>query len=801
MTNANLQQLYSQVIQREKIPCTEDENVLSADRHLIVRRPYVDLVELYREPHFRKAPLSVSIHVDTLHIPRTVVFQDHFLRITARHIDASSNAGLVLDHQKNDRAGLQCFALKFSNNLVGGCIKSSGTNERFTMQPEDHDIGFEVSSNGGQLFTKSHERIPKALLQELGPFPRSLVTTYQLAACLAAEHPKLAIHMLRWVVVSTRDSKYHWYLGEQSQALLLQIASKVQGFHLVPSLSPRIYETQAEAFVKAAEKFDEEYKRFEDRAIDIGSQKKMLEMDRERQQDTISYVEGLISLRHKDVKRTLKAHQLAEGCVRSQQHILAMEKIDFEAELEQWRAEQILNAAVKGSIAAATAVIKIAVQLPAIFAGNPAPLLATAGDVAGELTEIVEASIKVPMEALLKSKIEEEKKERKKAKVAALKAAGEAAFEGGKGVANAIGQIVSVCQTAQTAANIANQLLVNAQQGPEDIFLSGESRETLESVTGGSEGWEILNKEFYLALKPLLDQKLPGALKYHTELEKLIIYGKAICECRLAYAQSVAEYGRQKLQKDYEQRQSARLEKYFDKAVKEIGQHQALQQEMYQRYLGIKTNVFSAVDNYSRAYFYWALRDSPIKAKATFSSTVPQLCHHLAHIAKDYERALDSFEPRPQIFKDNIIRMEDTSVIDSLQKIGVANWIVNLDHPTFKDYERVRMSLVQVRLVGVPDDRLVTLWLTTSGRFRDKRLGKEYSFVARPLRWLLKYRNGKDLTTSLVPQSMQRAYFMPTPFTDWTLIVSQEKNPGLDLSNLTAIELKVSGNFIAKGYT
>lgn len=799
MTNINVRQLYDKIIQLEKIPCTAEENVWTPDRHLIVRRPYVDLVELYREPHFRKAPLSVSVHVDTLHIPRTVVFQDHFLRITARHINASDNAGLVLDHRQNDRAGLQCFALKFSKNLTGGCIQSSGASEGFDIQPKDNAIGFEISSKGGQLFTKSHEKIPKALLQELGPFPRSLVTSFQLAACLATEQPELAIHMLRWVVVSTRDSEYHWYLGEQSQALLLQIASKVEGFQLVPSLSPRIYKTQAEAFRKAAEKFHNEYKRLKDRAINIGTQKEILEMDRERQQDTISYVNELISLRHEDAKRTLKASQLAEGRVRSQHHILAMEKIDFEAELEQWHAEQILNAAVKGSIAAATAVIKIAVQLPAIFAGNPAPLLATAGDVAKGLTEIVEASIKVPMEALLKSKIEEEKKERKNAKVAALKAAGEAAFEGGKGIANAISQIVSSCQTAQTAANIANQLLVNAQHPPEDIFLSGESRETLESVTGGSEGWEILNKEFHLALQPLVDQKLPGAFKYQTELEKLIIYGKAICECRLAYAQAVAEYGRQKLQKDYEQRHSERIKKYIDQGEEAIEQSKAIQQGMYQRYLGVKTNVFSAVDNYCRAYLYWALQDSPIKAEATFSSTIPELCTQLAKIAEDKGRALESFVRRPQIFEDNIIRVEDASVIDSLQKTRVANWTVDLDHPTFKDYERVRMDSIQVRLVGVPDDKKVAIDLTTSGRFRDKGFGKDYFFVGRPVKWLLKYQNGKDLTKGKLPESMEGDYFMPTPFTDWTLIVSQEKNPDLDLSNLTAIELKVSGNFIAKG--
>jgi hypothetical protein len=237
-------------------------------------------------------------------------------------------------------------------------------------------------------------------------------------------------------------------------------------------------------------------------------------------------------------------------------------------------------------------------------------------------------------------------------------AAGKAAVEAAK----VGGQAAKMSKTMKDLANAMKQLKKTGEALIKTYKFINEIVKAAKNIQGASKfddlklpsaddissqaEWDVFRLKVDNMMKKVIDAGIDGARAYNEELDKLAIYGKALSANQASLIQSAQEVARLYMQKHV----SDAMQNSLDQAVQRLKQgmkpDDTMMHLLYVRGLNIKRWLYIALQNYIRAYRYWALRDSLVTPSITKS--VQEMKEDLAKIKQDYANALVRLIRRPR---------------------------------------------------------------------------------------------------------------------------------------------------------
>jgi len=226
-----------------------------------------------------------------------------------------------------------------------------------------------------------------------------------------------------------------------------------------------------------------------------------------------------------------------------------------------------------------------------------------------------------------------------------------------------------------------------------------------------------------------------------------------------------------------------------------------------------------ALETYRRSFAYYALLPrAKWPALPDISLSIDQgLDQEIYNVTRREftEGTLISNDLEPSTLDGEEVRITDTDIIDSLKNHPEKKIVVNIplinqnpqiNTTSLEGKSRIRVHEVVIEFEGLKTSKKIRVDILTSGIYRDKfkgggskKLSKNntHSFISKPWR--------KTMTCTVNPlvitghadvdDEHRGLYFMPTPFTTWTLGVSAVDGTPLDLKDVEAIVFKFYGQF------
>jgi len=243
----------------------------------------------------------------------------------------------------------------------------------------------------------------------------------------------------------------------------------------------------------------------------------------------------------------------------------------------------------------------------------------------------------------------------------------------------------------------------------------------------------------------------------------------------------------------------------MDAYVKDLEAGKAPNEEMMrwvlQRYNAVRRWLFIALQHHADAFRYWALRDSTVRFSV--EQKAGELCAALARVISDNRERLEDFKPAPQDFFAKRIEIADAAMLRSFASDRRLVVPVTLDEDEFSGKDRVRLGAVRVWLDGVASTRksgVIRVMISAAGAYRDRLGASTFEFVpAWPLEFEFEYRIEANRRTVITDGAFATKYrpsfFEPTPFTTWTVVVTDKS---LNLTTLEKVVLEFDGNSIAR---
>ena len=146
----------------------------------------------------------------------------------------------------------------------------------------------------------------------------------------------------------------------------------------------------------------------------------------------------------------------------------------------------------------------------------------------------------------------------------------------------------------------------------------------------------------------------------------------------------------------------------------------------------------------------------------------------------------------PQTIKNLNIEFNDETIIENLSKYGTASFEIHTNDINFHGYGRVRFNNVRIFFLGIDisKEKKIEVNIATSGTYFDinpTSVDQVNNFVG-----LEVYRGfvyiTQEQTVVIDGDSADRYandYFMPTPFTKWTIQVKYQSDEPFDYSRIT----------------
>ncbi|XXF77888.1 hypothetical protein P2318_33280 [Myxococcaceae bacterium GXIMD 01537] len=775
-TNANTdwKQFHKDLLAATPIPATKHE-VTGPGGHWEIRDLYVDLAELYaRVAEASPAPVAVIVCADVVRMPAnwSHVMDGVGLVVFARRLEVSApspessgtnappppanpTARFSLNYRVTHGAKLMLFASELGGTIVVNAITGASTPQSWTLTGFGSNLGVEFSWNEATAPATSAPRkkdwasVPDNFLSFGSAGALSLGSVYEMATALFTSKPDVAGSMLQWVKKASAGSPSAASLQLQSSALLLALQSQSTGGPtFVPSLSRAVYVDQSRAFIEAADAYDQQYQRFSDKNENIAARKAAAQVMQGNYRDAAAYADALIAQADDNHSRARASLEAVKASLASQQNQVETAGILFRNGLKNWEEDAKTQAALTLTF---TSIGMLANILTAIGKGGAG---IDGSSEAGKGMESV-ANIGESLEKL----------------TSAMEAASE------------------FFETLDKLAKLDATRLPPALTMPEPDALDPND-------PSGGLYWSTFQIEADASVQSAIDAGVDGAREYKAALDLLVVYGQAQASAMLAVARTAQELARLRLQKWLATSQQARLDDYIATLDAAREPNDQMMQMLFERYLDIKRWLFISVQSYAWAYRYWALRDSRVKPSVTKS--VAELKADLGTVVSEYGSALQSFNPPPQSFSGLTRSFTGPSLLAALRQSGSAICHIALSDEAFAGFDRVRIKTVRAWLIGATATRSVYVLISNSGVYADRLKGTNRQFVAEALQRGFRYQlPGTILLDGQVFDEEQYAYFMPTPFTDWTLTVPAAQNMGLNLAGLTEIRLEFSGSAIA----
>jgi hypothetical protein len=611
------------------------------------------------------------------------------------------------------------------------------------------------------------------------PFLERLLLTAQ--SLFNANRTADAHHLLGRLetLLAMNPSVASWQeLAPQVAATREMLQPQLPGSDRVPYLSSAVYGGVAGAYRPALTAFANTFQEFVNRAGEIEQRKRAARLILDERADAIRF-QALVTKQLTDnLKIATDAVARAQNSMESQSGRVEGAEKAFRAGLDKWNKEQESKAAW----AIVGAVFSFVGSVGKMLAGNPA---AAAG--------AAEAIAKVPTTA---QKLIELMK--KIAKIVALVAA---VVKMSRAIVDAARQISDAKEFASLMANVRRE----AESG-------------LDEAPSANAQWDQLWLEVETALAPAVAEGVPGAQGYLKELKVMIIYGRALTAAQAAIPPIAQELAQASLLAELARRQREALAKEIETLQAEKPASAMAVVALWLRHRSVQRAMFTALQDFDAAHRYWALTDE--RPQRDPSRSITDLADDLlavADIKASLQRALASFDPKPQDFTRVRFNVPDTAVADFLRDGSFAIRFTPDFSPiaSWGYVGRVRVDEVAVWVIWNKDKRpekgYMELTIETDGDYYDQRVEsgelKRFRFMGAQVNLTFRYdpveaersREQSIVIRAKVAEDFRAFYTEPTLFTEWQF--SLPKGDGaLNLEDLqgavSGIRLEFSGKYI-----
>lgn len=748
-------------------------------------------------------PPVVTVYADVLSLPDNLKWSlaSAGLVVFARRIEVGASVQVFLDYRQSQSAR---FVL-FTNDVVGISGAPASFQVLAVVPGEAAPVVFPVRSPLPAPGVMMHwvDQAPTTLnlkranglsVPVTDLFTLALDNSFIFGSLLYERDPALALDILGWVKDWAAESSdlLGLFLRSSSMVALLsaQINAQANGATFVPYLTAALYTGLATSYVAEAKQYESDYMQLSTQKVvtdqNIALAKTMLD-NAQYQSD---YVQGLKKQALGNYNNASAAVASAANNLRAQQIATKLVAIDFqEVGLPEYE-----RAAIAGAIFDLVgAIVTFGAAIGAMVLGQGEAAPAAAAGAAKAAESIASAASTTSSVAKMASDLADQMKKLKEI----VEALGKV-FAAGQAIVAAAGDI----RTAQSKVPALQAM---------DVDTSGVD-------LSATDQWTIFALKADDILKAPIDKGIGYAADYKQALDIMVVYGQSLAAAQLAALRAGQDYARILLQQQLAQEQQQRIQAYVDALRTGEQPIVAMMQQFYHRYLDAKSSLLAALEDYRASYFYWALAPSSVRPSIIDKvNTLATGLQSLTAMTLDNQAALSSFNPAPTTMTGKACVVDSPDVIAALIKNHSASWVIDPDDDEFVDLNRVRVTKVRVWLEGVriPYDKTISIWMSTSGSYRDRLNGTSYQFTAKPLGRGFQYHldpasSGKpnsdwrfdngDLgyieMDGAVATEVSYAYFEPTPFTEWTISIKPESNPGLDLSKVTKITMQFQGSAI-----
>ncbi|MFI6574160.1 hypothetical protein ACIBFB_00050 [Nocardiopsis sp. NPDC050513] len=716
--------------------------------------------ELAKHPDVR----VVYLYADTVTVsgdPAVSLKRGSGWQVIAREVTASAAAPLTMDNGTQ----LTLYTGRITNPDTPGALYVRIPGKNGTWQDRHPTLegrpGINLEVDDDALTVTAQNTVPLPVSGGPVQLGLSLTLLFQVATQVWASERDKAVAQLRWVVhLASQSTDLREVFAQASSLVTLHDSDRLHGRY-VPRLDRSVYGTLVEAYKDAVAAYENGYVVLRNKTTGAKERVEAAKLLLASLRDTHTYHTQLARQAHANADAAAETLAQSRRNLENQRDRVKLAEIGFQGEMERFRQKQIEAAVVNGGLAVLSLGLAVASGAMGAF---------SAPNAIGQLVKTIDTA---------------------------------------KSIVEAAGKIDQIMKDLQAALRLLDQLRkLEAQMGKNAADLSKLPvkeidrllRETADSgAVNSSAKWE----EFQVVVRAMFGHMVAKAgvgAEYQTALEGLSIYGRAFVAAQAGYVQAAQRLIRATLQEGLTRRSVDRLEGYIADLERGEALSDAAAQAFYQGYLDQKRWLFVALENYGRAYRYWALAEPSVTP--TMAGDAAHIAKQIAEIAAEYARALNGFRPPPQtMVKDFAI----TEGLGSIRDEEVLEVPITLDHPVFTKLERVRLKTIRVYLVGAKprDGQSITVGIHSSGLYQDRFRRKEFRFSSLPAERAFEYKPGRDKPEIVIDGTIEEEFgkllMQPNPFTQWQFTVRRENNPGLDLSGLSQVRIEMVGSAIRPG--
>lgn len=747
--------LYKELLSNQQIPGTSYLNATTTKYE--IRDLFVDLGEVYKSIEDSEiAPSMISIFADVVRIPNnfSCTLQDVQIVIRTRHVEIESEgtAEIMFDYSEGGSfARLTIYAMELSGTLNAIPIYNQSNVPPYSI---------ELSNKGVRLYDKEGTFTVEEITSVVPTtqLPKLFTSVFQVACLFFESRPDIAANQLNWLKIFTAQYDGQNSLCLQSTSLLTILTANRGDNTFIPLLDKELYRDEINAFLAAAQQFEEQYHRYLDKNLSIEVRKNAALLMLGHERDTLLFKETLINQARNNLKNSRDAIETSLRQFEKQQNVLTFSKIEFEFGLKKYQYEQQMKLAFK----MVSTVLNFAQSMGSIIGSGGASAPGEIIGIINALKEIIEAG----------------------GDLSALAQALKESMEKLNDLVELINKVYALAEDISEASG--------DMQFPDDLF--EKIKDTLwhipqEDLTGKAT-WEIFQLKTAAAFDDAIKKEIEGAREYLLELDILAVYGQTLASNQVAIIRCSQELFRLLIEKHIHQADLARLEEYIKNLEGQESENEEMEQKLYQRYIDMKQILFVALANYKHAYKYWALQDSAVNP--SILKDVSELKVDVATIQTDCMQALREFNPPPQDFQNRIVEITDSKILESLKEQREASWEITLNHSVFENEYRVRLKLMRIWLDGIDDTSKVQIRITNSGHYYDNYMEKQFQFNSEPFNRGFSYEGSTIITEGTIAEEFAYNYFIPNPYTTWRIKVQD----GPDLSNVTKIRMELAGSLV-----
>ncbi|MGF1702197.1 hypothetical protein L4D09_18045, partial [Photobacterium makurazakiensis] len=685
--------------------------------------------------------------------------------IFARNIIGDAIATLNIDARSANTVSLGVFTENVEANI--NIITLLPLGYEFDIV-EPVNVGFGevyVVNNGAYNKLIINEDIDSFIQVESEPYIDVFSNTFDMAASIYDTAPELSLTMLNWIERVLRFLPQTINDNQELVPLYLQVSNLKQFFQLsynnpgfVPGLSHDLYEYTYSGYLNAMAAYEDKYQNYIDRGLILSDRKQIAEFMLQDLQAASDAEYAIIDRSVNQVHQLRESLDLQLENYRGQDLNIVKAQIAFRAGLETYED----RAVIKAVFDVVSAIANGATAIAGSAGGDPSGLIKFVATLPDLGTDLVLLKKRLDKIAKMQSQINDAMAE-----------------------IDVFARDVQYITTVEDIAKFYNNL-----------------QHTVPNLEAANLVWDEFLIDARADFNFLIKVGVGGSVEYLAELERLAAQAKAITATEINLAQELSRQIDLRISSQVNLSSVDRIGELITSIENDSLAANALEDAFYRALNNLKKPMFVAIANYQAAYNYWSLEESTVSA--ALNKSFEEYARDLAFMREQESASLDRFYPRPQNFLSIIHNINNPDKLLDFIENGVLHFTLDLDAQIFSDFERVRLDEISVIFEGteLPLGQY-NIDLLSSGSYQDRRNDDVFSFSATPLLRKVIY-NLEDsetsqvrfITSGAIASDYALNYFMPTPFSSWTVKLNNWQN--IDLTQVENVKVSFSGNGIPR---